>query len=70
MGFPMGLRAQQRLPLPLLARVRPADLVRLCPGCDTPLADAPPSGAFAVLACRACGLSVMTPRERRRTPRD
>jgi hypothetical protein len=65
----MGLRATRPLPMPLVARLAAAELIRLCPGCDSPLADAPPSGSFAVLACRTCGLSVILPRDRRRVAR-
>jgi hypothetical protein len=65
----MGLRATRPAPNPLVSRIRAAELVRLCPGCETPMDDALPSGSFAVMGCRACGLSVMMPRERRREAR-
>jgi hypothetical protein len=61
----MGLNATRPLPKPMVAHVRPAELIRLCPGCESPMNDAPPSGSFAVLACRSCGLSVMSPLDRR-----
>jgi hypothetical protein len=65
----MGLRATRPLPNRLVARIRAAELIRLCPGCDAPLDEASASGGFRVMACRRCGLSVMLPRERRREVR-
>jgi NMD protein affecting ribosome stability and mRNA decay len=66
----MGLTAIRPPPNPLFARVRAAELIRLCPGCDTRLDEtAAASGTFTVMGCRTCGLSVMLPRERRREPR-
>lgn len=58
----MGLRAVKGVPVPLGTGIQPADLIRLCPGCDTPLEAAPAAGAFAVGDCPRCGLSLMTPR--------
>lgn len=57
----MGLRATKRLVL-LSATLPPADLIRLCPGCDTPLADVQATGDFAIQHCPQCGLSMMSPR--------
>lgn len=62
----MGLRATSHLGFPLEAGMRPADLVRLCPGCETPLAESPGAGPFAIQECPQCGLSVMTLRDRNR----
>jgi hypothetical protein len=65
----MGLRATGPMLMPLVGEMRAAELVRLCPGCEAPMDEATPSGGFAVLDCPSCGLSVMLPRERRRSPR-
>jgi hypothetical protein len=65
----MGLRATTRLTVPLDEAVRPADLVQLCPGCEARLDEAQAARHFAILNCPGCGLSVMTPRDRRRERR-
>jgi hypothetical protein len=61
----MGLKATTRTTLPLSGTVQPADLVRLCPGCETVLDDEQAAGTFAIQNCPGCGLGVMTPRDSR-----
>jgi hypothetical protein len=58
----MGLRAIKGHSVPIDSGIQPADLVRLCPGCDTPLENSPGAAVFAVQTCPRCGLSVMSPR--------
>ena len=56
----------KRLPrtpsVPLVSRIAPADLVRLCPACDRPLDDSPSTSNVDVQSCAGCGLGVITPR--------
>jgi hypothetical protein len=60
----MGARILKSLHAPAVQGIAPADLVRLCPGCDTPLDDHAESATFSIQGCPHCGLSLMTPRAR------